>query len=183
MKDFEYFDKHIATVPNFPKEGIQFKDITTTLEDAEAFQEAINTMISYLEKYDFDKIICADARGFLFGAPIAYALKKGLVIARKPNKLPRPGYKFSYHLEYGENVMFISEGSIKPGEKIAVVDDLLATGGSSNAMVQLAREAGGTVNVAVFYIGLPMLKGKEYMLEHNPDKMYVYTVIDFADVE
>lgn len=181
MKDFEYFDKHIATVPDFPIKGIQFKDITTTLEDAEAFKTVVDAMIENLKKYDFDKVVCADARGFVFGSPVAYAMNKGLVIARKPNKLPRPGLEFSYDLEYGSNTLIIPEGSIKPGERVVVIDDLLATGGSANAMIQLALKSGASCLAACFYIGLPVLKGPD-MLKANCPGLDVYTIIDFEDL-
>lgn len=181
MKDFEYFDKHIATVPDFPIKGIQFKDITTTLEDPEAFQEAVNAMSERIEKYDFDKIVCADARGFIFGSPIAYKMKKGLVIARKPNKLPRPGITYSYTLEYGQNTLVISEGAIKPGEKVVIVDDLLATGGSANAMVQMVQQMGGKTVAAVFYIGLPVLHGDAFIQKADP-AIEVHTIVDFPDL-
>ena len=141
MKDFKYFDEHIATVPGFPKEGIEFKDVTTTIEDPECYQEAINAMADCIAKYDFDKIICAEARGFIFGAPLAYKLNKGLVIARKPNKLPRPGYKFSYHLEYGDNTLLISQDSIKPGEKIVVIDGKVSYTGGVNVTNKYFNQA------------------------------------------
>lgn len=181
MKDFEYFDKHIATVPGFPKEPIQFKDITPTLEDPEAFQAAVDAMAEKVENYQFDKIICADARGFIFGSPLAYKLNKGLVIARKPNKLPRPGLTYSYTLEYGENTLVISKDSVKPGEKFVIVDDLLATGGSANAMIKMIQQAGGQAVAAVFYIGLPVLKGDEFLKQAEPN-IDVYSIVEFPDL-
>lgn len=182
MENNEYFKKYIASVLNFPKEGINFKDVTPTLEDADAYQSAIDAMAEKIEKYDFDKIICADARGFLFGAPLAYKMHKGLVIARKPNKLPRPGSQFSYSLEYGKNVLVISEGSVKPGDKFCVIDDLLATGGSANAMVQLVKENQGEVMAACFYVELSKLGGANFMREKCPG-LDIYTIIDFPDVD
>ena len=100
MKNENYFKNYIATIPDFPKEGIMFRDITPTLEDADAFKEAIDSMAELSQKYDFNKIICADARGFVFGAALAYKLHKSLITARKPGKLPRPGWDYSYILEY-----------------------------------------------------------------------------------
>jgi adenine phosphoribosyltransferase len=161
MRDELFFKKHIATVANFPKEEIMFRDITPTLEDADAFRESIDSLAEIASKYDFEKIICADARGFLFGSALAYKLNKGVVVARKPGKLPRPGLSFSYKLEYGENMLFISRDSIKEGENVLVIDDLLATGGSAVAMIELVKLAKGNPVAALFYIELPDLHGVE----------------------
>lgn len=177
MKDASYFEKYIATVPNFPKEGIFFKDVAPTLEDPDAFKNCIDAMAELIQGYDFDKIVCADARGFLFGAPLAYKMGKGLVIARKPGKLPRPGVKASYSLEYGTNSLEISEGAIKPGEKYAVLDDVLATGGTCGAMMKMLMEKGAKPVVGIFYIGLPDVGGKERMQEIAP--IDVLSVVQF----
>lgn len=155
------FEQYIADVPDFPIPGILFKDITPTLEDPTAFKAVIDEMASKFDPDSFDKIIAADARGFLFGAPLAYKLNKGLVVARKPGKLPRPGHSYSYSLEYGKNTMVIPEGSIKEGERVLLVDDLLATGGSAYAMVKMVEAAGGKPIGAIFYIELIDLKGME----------------------
>lgn len=159
MKDEKYFKKYVATIPNFPKAGIMFRDITPTLEDPEAFHASIDAFAEIVTKYDFNKIICADARGFLFGSALAYKLNKGLITARKPGKLPRPGLQFSYTLEYGENTLIISENSFTKNDKVLVLDDLLATGGSAAAMIELVKLAKATPVAAVFYIELPDLNG------------------------
>lgn len=161
MKSENYFKKYIATIENFPKKGIMFRDVTPTLEDKEAFKNCIDSLAELANEYEFDKIICADARGFIFGSPLAYKMNKGLVIARKPNKLPRPGINYSYTLEYGENTLVISEGSIKEGDRLLVVDDLLATGGSAVAMIEMAKMAKAIPVAAIFYVELPDLKGSE----------------------
>jgi len=161
MKSEKYFKEHIATIMDFPKPGIQFRDVTPTLEDAEAFSHAIDALYEMASKWEFDKVICADARGFIFGSPLALRSHRGLVIARKPNKLPRPGFKFNYDLEYGSNTLEISQGSIKPGEKVLIVDDLLATGGSAIALINLIKQSKATAVGSVFYIELPDLHGKE----------------------
>ncbi|MCQ2776188.1 MAG: adenine phosphoribosyltransferase [Bacilli bacterium] len=163
MKSEEYFKKYIATVPGFPKEGIMFRDVTPTLENPEAFKNCIDSLAELASMYKIDKIVCADARGFLFGSPLAIRMGKGLVIARKPNKLPRPGIEYSYTLEYGENTLVISEGSVKEGDRFLFVDDLLATGGSCAAMIEMIKSKGAIPVAAVFYIELPDLKGKEYI--------------------
>ena len=159
--DEEYYKKHIANIEDYPKKGVIFRDVTTTLEDAEAFQNSINDMYELIKDYDFDKIMCADARGFIFGSALAYKCNKGLIVARKPNKLPRPGFSYSYTLEYGENTLVISEGSLHTGNKILIVDDLLATGGSSIAMMELTKRSRAIPIASVFYIELPDLGGKQ----------------------
>lgn len=180
MKSKEYYEKFIATVPHFPIEGIMFKDITPTLEDAEAFQNVINDLAEIASNYEFDKIICAESRGFMFGSALAYKMHKGMVVARKPGKLPRPGASYSYELEYGKNTMVIPEGSIKPGEKLVVLDDLLATGGSATAMIKMAQHEGGIPVLALFYIGLPDLHGDEAL--KKAANIDVRTLIDFEGV-
>lgn len=154
----------VTNVPNFPTEGIQFKDITTLLEDPKALNEAIKGLVSLSKDFTFNKIICADSRGFIFGPTLAFFHSAGVVLARKPGKLPRPGMSVSYTLEYGSNTLEISAGSINPGDQVLIVDDLLATGGSAKAMADLVKKSGGTVVGAVFLIELIDLKGS-YMLE------------------
>ena len=161
MKDEKYYKSHIASVLDFPKKGINFRDITTTLENAEVFHNCIDDIAELVKDFVFNKIVCADARGFIFGSALAYKLNKALVVARKPNKLPRPGHSHSYTLEYGENTMLISQDSIKKGDRCLIVDDLLATGGSALAMVELVKKSEGTPVAGVFYIELPDLNGRE----------------------
>ena len=177
MKNENYFKNYIATIPDFPKEGIMFRDITPTLEDADAFKEAIDSMAELSQKYDFNKIICADARGFVFGAALAYKLHKSLITARKPGKLPRPGWDYSYILEYGKNSLTISEGSINENDKVLVLDDLLATGGSACAMLELVKHAKGTPVAALFYIELPDLHGRENIKKAND--IEVHSLVKF----
>lgn len=160
------YELYIKDVPDFPKPGILFKDICPVLENAEAFKELIDDMSKSVEHLDFNKIVCADARGFIFGAAMAYKMNKGLVIARKPGKLSRPGVSFSYDLEYGHNTMVISEGSVVKGDKCLVVDDLLATGGSCLAMLNMVKECGAENVATVFFIKLLELHGDDAILEH-----------------
>ena len=161
MKDENYYKMHIASVLDFPKKGINFRDITTTLEDADVFHNCIDDLAELSKDFVFDKIVCADARGFIFGSALAYKLNKALVVARKPNKLPRPGHSYSYTLEYGEKTMLISQKSIKEGDRCLVVDDLLATGGSALAMIELVKKSKGVPVASIFYIELPDLHGRE----------------------
>ena len=180
MKTKEYYEKYVATVPHFPIEGIMFKDITPTLENAEAFQNVINDLAEIASQYEFDKIVCAESRGFMFGSALAYKMKKGMVVARKPGKLPRPGASYSYKLEYGENTMVIPQDSVKPGERFVVLDDLLATGGSATAMIKMVQQEGGIPILALFYIGLPDLHGDEAL--KKAANIDVRTLIDFEGV-
>ena len=172
MRDENYFKNYIATIPDFPIKGIMFRDITPTLENGEAFKECIDAMSELASQYDFNKIICADARGFLFGSALAYKLGIGYVVARKPGKLPRPGYSYSYSLEYGENTLLISEGSIKENERVLIIDDLLATGGSALAMIKLVKMSKAIPVGAIFYIELPDLKGRELIEKEMTGKCH-----------
>ena len=121
----------------------------------------IDDLATLAKDFSFEKIVCADARGFIFGSALAYKMNKALVVARKPGKLPRPGHTAEYKLEYGENSFTISEGSVVKNDKCLIVDDLLATGGSSLAMINLVQKSGGEPVAAIFYIELPDLKGRE----------------------
>ena len=166
-------NRYIKNVPDFPKKGIQFKDITPLLEDEKVFKYTIDEMCRNAPKVD--KIVSADARGFIFGAAMAYKLGVGLVIARKPHKLPRPGYSSSYALEYGENTMVISKGAIKKGEKVLVVDDVLATGGSALAMKTIASKAKAKIMGYCFLIELTDLKARKKIAHKN-----IKSLIQFA---
>ncbi len=157
----DLFDTHIVDVPNFPKKGVVFKDITPLLEDGEAFSIVVNSLADTI--FDRvgvpDKIICSEARGFIFGAPVAYRLGCGLVIARKPHKLPRPGVSKDYDLEYGKDTLQVSEGAINSGERVVIIDDLIATGGSAKAMCDIVVACGGIPLMAAFVIELREFRG------------------------
>lgn len=161
-------NKYIAIREDWPKEGISFKDITPLLQDRQAFAFAIKELCKpYADKH-IDKVICADARGFIFGSPAAIELEAGLVIARKPNKLPYVEYSESYSLEYGENTLQIAPGAIKKGENVLIVDDLLATGGSSKALTKLTKKAGGNIIGYAFLIELTGLRARDLALDPLP---------------
>ena len=138
-------NKYIAIRENWPKEGISFKDITPLTQDPEAFKEAVERMAEPFKGLGITKVLCADARGFIFGGPVALILGAGMSIARKPNKLPYVAYSESYDLEYGSNTLEVAPGAVIRGDKVLVVDDLLATGGSAIALTKLAERAGGEV--------------------------------------
>ena len=155
--------QYIRDVPGFPKPGVTFKDIVPVFEHPEYFVKVFEVMVEELEKNNiqFDKIICPEARGFLFGPGIGLKMNKGVVLARKPGKLPCPGVSYSYDLEYGSETLEISKDSIKPGERFLVVDDLLATGGSGKAVCNLVEQCGGEVAGVLFYIELTPLNGRK----------------------
>ena len=135
----------IRTIPDFPSKGVMFRDITTLLKDKEGYHELINKLIESLEGIDVDIVVGPEARGFVLGAALAYSLGAGFVLARKPGKLPYKTLKYEYALEYGSDILEIHEDSIQPGQKVVIVDDLLATGGTALATAKLVEQAGGKV--------------------------------------
>jgi adenine phosphoribosyltransferase len=149
-------------VPDFPKEGIDFIDITTVLQDAEALHQSITEMKKLAEELgDFDMIVGPESRGFIFGAPLAYAMGKGFAPIRKKGKLPYKTVSIKYDLEYGTDELEIHEDAISPGQKVLIVDDLLATGGTTQSNVKLVEKLGGKVTGLVFFIELSFLNGRE----------------------
>ncbi|WP_195851138.1 adenine phosphoribosyltransferase [Aerococcus tenax] len=152
---------YIKDIPNFPEEGIIFRDITPLLQDPEAFQYAVDKIAEFAREKSADVIIGPEARGFIVGCPVAYALNKGFVPARKKNKLPREKVSIEYDLEYGSNTIEIHKDAIQPGQKVLIVDDLLATGGTIRGTKKLVEELGGEVVGAAFIIELENLKGRQ----------------------
>lgn len=157
-------ENYIASVENFPKEGILFRDITPLMNDGEAFAYACDQLIAFAKKVNADVIVGPESRGFIFGCPVAYAMNIGFVPVRKPGKLPRETISFKYDLEYGSNELHMHKDSIKPGQRVLIIDDLLATGGTVEATVKLIEKMGGDVVGCGFLIELADLKGRT-MLE------------------
>jgi adenine phosphoribosyltransferase len=153
----------VRTIPEFPREGIQFKDITALLKNGQAYRRAIDEISASVLHLEIDLIVSPEARGFIFGAPLAYVLGKGFVPVRKPGKLPGETISVEYQLEYGTDRLVISKDAIQPGQKVLIVDDLLATGGTVKAIADLVRQLGGEVVSAAFLIELSYLNGKEKM--------------------
>jgi adenine phosphoribosyltransferase len=151
----------IQTIPDYPKAGIMFRDVTSLLEDASAYQATIALFVEKYQGMGFTKVVGTEARGFLFGAPLALELGLGFVPVRKPGKLPRKTIAQSYELEYGMDTLEIHVDAIKPEDKVLVVDDLLATGGTIEATVKLIRQLGGQVAHAAFVISLPEIGGEK----------------------
>ena len=154
-------EKFIVNVPNYPIEGIQFKDITPLLGDKDAFNDAINRLAEFGKKLGANVVMGPDARGFIFGAATAYSMHTGFVPVRKPNKLPRETISESYSLEYGSNTLCIHKDALKEGDKVLIVDDLLATGGTVLAAINLVKRLKAQVVGVAVLIELEDLKGKE----------------------
>ncbi len=153
----------VRDVKDFPKEGIVFKDITPLLQDGEGLHESINQIAAHLENLEFDTIVGPEARGFIFGVPTAYKLKKGFIPVRKPGKLPYDCISQTYDLEYGSSTIEMHIDAIEKGQKVVIVDDLLATGGTTKAMIDLIEKMGGEVIKIVFLIELEFLKGRNVL--------------------
>ncbi|MFW5836844.1 MAG: adenine phosphoribosyltransferase [Desulfovibrionaceae bacterium] len=153
--------EHIREVKDFPKEGILFFDITPMLGDAKAFRGSIDLMAERFKDCGATKIVAAEARGFIFGAPLAYKMGIGFAPVRKHGKLPHTTCSVSYDLEYGTDTLCIHDDAVKSGEKVLIIDDLLATSGTAASMVELVKKIGGEIAAIGFLIELPFLHGKE----------------------
>jgi adenine phosphoribosyltransferase len=159
--------RYIRNIPDFPKPGIQFKDITPLLADPEGFQEAIRQMVRQLDGRRIDAIAAAEARGFLFAAPLAYVMRKPLVPLRKPGKLPYRTHKLQYDLEYGQAELQVHVDGFVSGASVLLVDDLLATGGTLEAGCKLIEQAGGTVACCQALVELSFLGGRDRLRPHE----------------
>jgi adenine phosphoribosyltransferase len=166
--------KFIRDIPNFPRDGIVFKDITPLLADPAAFQEAVDRMTEQFAGKSIDAVAAAEARGFLFAAPLALRLKKPLVPLRKPGKLPHRTYSLKYELEYGSAELQMHVDGINSGSNVLLVDDLLATGGTMEAAAQLIEQAGGKIAGFAFLVELDFLAGRNRLKPHN-----VFSLIRF----
>lgn len=167
-------EDYIKSIPDFPKEGIIFRDVTSVLENAEGFELAIDSMNEKLADVSYDLIVGAEARGFIFGAPLAYNNKKGFVPVRKKGKLPRETVEASYELEYGSAAIEIHKDAIKKGDRVVLVDDLLATGGTIEAAAKLVEELGGEVVKMLFLIELPALGGRSRLAQYDVESIVVF---------
>ncbi len=152
---------YIRTIPDFPKEGIMFRDVTTIINDADGFALAIDEMLKAIGDTDFDAVVGIESRGFIFGAPLAYALKKPFVPVRKKGKLPYHVIEESYALEYGSATIQMHADALKKGDRVIIVDDLIATGGSAKAAITLCEKLGASVEKLLFLIELVDLKGRD----------------------
>lgn len=158
---------YIATIPNFPEQGVMFRDITPLMADGMAFHDACYKMVEFAKKVGAEVIVGPESRGFIFGCPVAYELGIGFVPVRKPNKLPRQTIHASYDLEYGSNELHMHADSITKGQKVLIIDDLLATGGTVEATIRLVEKLGGEVVGCTFLIALKDLHGSD-KIKHYP---------------
>ena len=154
---------YVTTIPDFPQKGIMFRDITSVIDDADGLQLAIDSMQDLVKELDFDVVVGAESRGFVFGTPIAYNMHKPMVLIRKKGKLPRETVEVSYDLEYGQATLEMHKDSIKPGQKVLIVDDLMATGGTAKAMVDLCEKLGGQVVGVLVLMELAGLNGRSVL--------------------
>lgn len=161
----------IRDVPDFPSKGINFKDITPILQDPEAFRFSIKKLAELYRDVDIDIIVGPEARGFIYGAPLAYELNVGFVPVRKQGKLPAKVISMEYELEYGSNVIEMHEDAIKAGQNVLIVDDLLATGGTVAAAIKLIEQLGGNVIAAAFVIELEFLHGRDDIKDYKVDSL------------
>jgi adenine phosphoribosyltransferase len=161
--NLEQIQSAIRTIPDFPQPGIQFRDITPVLADADLFRQVIDLLAEKTINFGAEKVVGIDARGFLFGAAVAYKLGLGFVPIRKKGKLPFKTIRYSYALEYGKADMEIHVDAVRPGEKIVLIDDLLATGGTAAAAAHLVQELGAKVEAALFFIELADLDGRKHL--------------------
>lgn len=165
---------YIANVPDFPKPGIQFKDITPLIGDGKAFQYATEQFIAFTQEIGANLVVGPDARGFIFGCPVATQLGLGFVPVRKPGKLPREVISFNYDLEYGSNTLCLHKGDIKPGSNVLIIDDLLATGGTIEATIHLVEESGANVVGIAFLVELADLNGRAKLGKYNVLSLMTY---------
>nr|KAF0226662.1 MAG: hypothetical protein FD179_625 [Erysipelotrichaceae bacterium]TXT17845.1 MAG: adenine phosphoribosyltransferase [Erysipelotrichaceae bacterium] len=161
------FKKYIADIPNFPIEGILFRDITPLMANGKVFRAATDLMVEFAQETQAELIVGPESRGFIFGCPVSSALEIGFVPVRKPGKLPRETVSYSYALEYGKNELHVHKDAIKPGQRVLIVDDLLATGGTVEATIRLVEQLGGIVVGCAFLIELNALKGREVLKGYN----------------
>ena len=167
-------EEYVKSIPDFPEPGIIFRDVTSVLQDADGLQLAIDTMQDKIKDLEYDVVVGPESRGFIFGTPIAYNNKKPFVLIRKEGKLPRETVSISYELEYGSATIEMHKDSILPGQKVLIVDDLIATGGTTKAMIDLIESLGGEVAGVVVMIELAGLNGREVLKGYRLESAICY---------
>ncbi|MDE6627434.1 MAG: adenine phosphoribosyltransferase [Lachnospiraceae bacterium] len=174
MQDRCGIDQYVRSIPDFPEEGIIFRDITSIIQSPEGLKKSVDGMIESLKEVDFDIVIGPESRGFIFGMPVAYMLGKGFVPVRKQGKLPCETIEREYALEYGTAVIEMHKDAVKPGDKVVIVDDLIATGGTTEAIIDMVGSLGGEVVKIQFVMELAGLKGRERLSKYNVDSLIIY---------
>ena len=167
-------EEYVKSIPDFPEKGIIFRDVTSVPQDADGLQLAIDTMQEKIRDLDYDVVVGPESRGFIFGTPIAYNNHKPFVLIRKKGKLPRETVERSYDLEYGQATIEMHKDSIKPGQRVLIVDDLIATGGTTEAMIKLIESLGGVVVGSVVLMELAGLKGRERIADYRLESAIIY---------
>ena len=167
-------EEYVISIPDFPEPGIIFRDITSILQDPDGLKLAIDSLLEMVKDVDFDVVVGAESRGFIFGTPVAYAMGKDFVPARKPGKLPRETVSMEYALEYGTGTIELHRDSIKPGQKVVIIDDLIATGGTVEAIAKLVEELGGEVVKICFVMELAGLKGRDKLQKYDVNSAIIY---------
>ena len=167
-------EEYVKSIPDFPEKGIIFRDVTSVLQDADGLHLAIDEMQKFLEGVEFDVIAGTESRGFIFGVPIAYNLHKAFVPVRKKGKLPRETVSAEYELEYGNAEIEMHKDAIQPGQKVVLVDDLIATGGTTEAIIKLVEELGGEVVKVLFLMELEGLKGRDKIAGYDVESVIKY---------
>jgi adenine phosphoribosyltransferase len=167
-------EDYVVSIPDFPEPGIIFRDVTSVLQDADGLRLAIDTLMEALEGLEFDVIAGAESRGFIFGMPLAYNLHKPFIPIRKKGKLPRETVSASYELEYGTAEIEMHKDAILPGQRVVLVDDLIATGGTSKAMIELVEGLGGIVVKNIFLMELAGLKGRDKLAGYEVSSAIIY---------
>lgn len=167
-------EDYVVTIPDFPEPGILFRDVTSVIQDADGLQLAIDSLQLLLKDVEFDVLVGAESRGFIFGMPLAYNMHKPFVLVRKKGKLPRATVSKEYALEYGTAEIEMHKDAIKPGQRVVLVDDLIATGGTMKAAAELVEELGGEVVKVVFLMELAGLKGREALKGYEVESVICY---------
>ncbi|MDE5966150.1 MAG: adenine phosphoribosyltransferase [Lachnospiraceae bacterium] len=168
-------EDYVKTIPDFPEPGIMFRDVTSVVEDPEGFRLAVDALDELLEGVEFDMIVGAESRGFIFGAPLAYKRGKGLALIRKKGKLPRETISREYELEYGTAVIELHTDTIKPGQKVVLVDDLIATGGTIEAAAKMVEQLGGEIVKIIFLMELEGLEGRKRLADYAVESVIKYS--------
>ena len=167
-------EEYVTSIPDFPEPGIIFRDVTSVLQEADGLQLSINGIMDKLKDVDFDVVVGPESRGFIFGVPVAYSMKKAFVPVRKKGKLPCETISMEYDLEYGSAVIEMHKDSIKPGQKVVIIDDLIATGGTIEAITKLVEQLGGEVVKIVFLMELAGLDGRKKLAKYDVESVIRY---------
>ena len=168
-------EDYVITIPDFPEPGIMFRDITSVIQDPDGLKLAVDGLVDLLKDQDFDIVIGPESRGFIFGVPVAYLMGKGFVPVRKKGKLPRETASMKYDLEYGQAEIEIHLDAVRPGQKVVIVDDLIATGGSAEAAAKLVEKLGGQVVKMVFVMELAGLEGRKKLANYDVASLICYS--------